>query len=1548
MELPTEPTITYNSYTTKSTVNLKKIIHTADIHMQCRVRHKEYLNVFDNLYSHIRKVKRRHKYKKDELAIIIAGDVFHEVLKPSNDSMQHIRNMFKILSQHGTVIVIAGNHDLSETDLKRMDSITPAVDSIDNVHYFKKSGLYRFGNMVFCVSSLADGKFIKRKDITCDLTEDMKCIALYHGALGGACDDKGFVIPDVPYSEHTSKSSSKYKSKTTRNRSIRDFDGFDLTLLGDIHKYQTLKDDKIVYAGSLIQRNHGESVDNHGIVEWSIKGGKFKHKHIPINNPYGYVTFEVLNGVLTPPIIDLSRFKDGGIYARFAITETSALQLGAVRRELQYAGHNLIDVKIIDRSKTTNGDDGDVDDDDGDTNESDDRDILESLIMDALTSHAMEHRYDEILDLHNQTKDANDKCKIDLTSPGKTICTPLELKFNNLFGYGCGKTHKMSLEEGITSITGRNAHGKTSILLAYLFTIYGHVGNTETKALNIVNSGEEVGWGQVEFEYGNVIYRLKRTSSKDNKSIDPRHCKQTKTLKYKSSDTGKWIASTPSDERELLEKIFGDQQSFIYNNTMSTRFSECDYIKLKASEQAKYLCKQFSLDGFVACVKDVKQLNKTVATNIHKITGKLENCNDMKHDLTKVLDKEIKLYNENYGNGVIETTEELSRSEQGITEAISTIDSTIANKLRELKKCKLSPKIHLSDTGNVNGDDDEGNDCDQSDIAWETCKLLHDAKRKVEMMSKRHQVDIDALNTLELLKTQYRELAENVKDEAMLADDKCITAQECMQIMEDRATLLHLSVKNMCKQCESTSWAITTTSDGSHVAKCEQCNNTKSSISSHKLITKCQTIIDERLVELNKLKSEITKNIENSVHPYPEQQVNDDITVGMIHAQLSLCINQSHIPRLNDSISYPDICEVVKTVELKHSITCDKLKVGQTNIDDMGNKITESLEHITCETLTNMWRNICSADQTQDLNSISKSLKRKPKTTVPEIAERLNRKAELRSELSRINSSAHTHTQIPSELDDDVNIDNIDDRGDIDQRIEQLKSQIRTICIPGQKLSSVDVDIKSIQKTVVKLCHDHVPTMSAKNINSVKLCIDELEKIRAGDIKQFSGRVIKLLPYFIGKLPKTITDRNIFETRLHELHRNQFDEQVKIEHNLHVDTLELEYNDGVKWNNIIQSMITRLKIARINSEISTIESIYRSMREYTNFSIMLCQHNTECEESKAQLESLNKYILLKGQEVVTIRENKQVTTNTTEQQIRKLTDDIQDQQQKIKYEEQYIRWYDLLYACDQYNKVYRVCGQIEVREAINACDQIELELISIRKYHEAEQHNINIDYDVQILTAEKADLDKDLACIRDMKSCADNINAKKKHLRKLDGKIESFDKELTTLDQTKKLYDTYIEIMGRDNIPSTLLERKMKKVERTINNIIKEYTGHTVKAVKNGKGVTFDVINKHTGFRHCYDRLSGYELVVFKVAYKLAINMIGDGCVCNIFWIDEALDCLDESNFNDKLKNFIGCIATKCSRVIITSHKDVSNVTDRNIEVVGDLPKNKELILTIS
>ena len=269
-----------------------KLIHISDTHFPIKLRVSgrldEYQEVIKNTLEEIKRIS-----KENTTICVITGDIMHDKDRLDPDGVLMARRFMislgKICSR---VIVIAGNHDMNEANPKHSaDALEPICFGTLNIKYLKNSGLYRLETreyeIVFVVSSLLDKKFITYEDARkssnkrINEMKEVRYIKVYHGAICGASTGK-YVIE------------KKSSSCSTRFRSLDEFEGYDLVLLGDIHKHQFLDKNKtIAYAGSLIQQNFGETINNHGILVWSFESSQIVAKFIQIYNPYCYIKLDV-------------------------------------------------------------------------------------------------------------------------------------------------------------------------------------------------------------------------------------------------------------------------------------------------------------------------------------------------------------------------------------------------------------------------------------------------------------------------------------------------------------------------------------------------------------------------------------------------------------------------------------------------------------------------------------------------------------------------------------------------------------------------------------------------------------------------------------------------------------------------------------------------------------------------------------------------------------------------------------------------------------------------------------------------------------------------------------------------------------------------------------------------------------------------------------------------------------------------------------------------------------------------------------------------------
>lgn len=254
---------------------IKTIIHVADLHIPNSEDSRPYMEMMKIWLAEM--LKEVKKYDKDEVRIVIAGDIFHNKIKTTNEAKKMFHEVLNYLNAMAKTIVIAGNHDMLENNKDRMDSITPTFDIKDvyqNITYADKTLNYKSGyivddGIIWALYSMHD-KFARPNiDSLSEKYPNHKIIGLFHGDINGAVTEVGRV--------------------TENGIDTNLFEGCDCVLAGHIHKHQEIKKNgiPIVYSGSVFQQNSGENVTGHGFVVWDIEKMKYKLKEVKNN----YKTF---------------------------------------------------------------------------------------------------------------------------------------------------------------------------------------------------------------------------------------------------------------------------------------------------------------------------------------------------------------------------------------------------------------------------------------------------------------------------------------------------------------------------------------------------------------------------------------------------------------------------------------------------------------------------------------------------------------------------------------------------------------------------------------------------------------------------------------------------------------------------------------------------------------------------------------------------------------------------------------------------------------------------------------------------------------------------------------------------------------------------------------------------------------------------------------------------------------------------------------------------------------------------------------------------------
>lgn len=246
----------------------KIVIHCADLHINKLKRHEEYAEQFTKFIERIKEITK--PYKKEEIRIVIAGDLFQSKNSISNELFTFTSLFLRQLEEIATVIIIAGNHDLVVNNTDRTDTMTALFQTADftNCKFLDmmlgyESGCVVDDDIIWAVYSIYDDYLRPNIEEVRQEHPDKKIIGLYHGMVIGSTLPNGYLIDEGADDET--------------------FKGCDCVIAGHIHKYQVIrkKGVEIVYPSSLIQQTFGETVTQHGFEVWNLEDMTHHFEELP-------------------------------------------------------------------------------------------------------------------------------------------------------------------------------------------------------------------------------------------------------------------------------------------------------------------------------------------------------------------------------------------------------------------------------------------------------------------------------------------------------------------------------------------------------------------------------------------------------------------------------------------------------------------------------------------------------------------------------------------------------------------------------------------------------------------------------------------------------------------------------------------------------------------------------------------------------------------------------------------------------------------------------------------------------------------------------------------------------------------------------------------------------------------------------------------------------------------------------------------------------------------------------------------------------------------
>lgn len=575
---------------------IKYIYHLADIHIENEPsRFEEYKKVYD-------KVSKKIQEKKlDECLIVVAGDLIDFNSRITIAGVNMLIYFLEYFSNLCRMIIIAGNHDTNVRDINSIDLLDccSKIKTKNNIYYLKESGLYKLNNIIFSVISVFDKKIIKPSKEVKEIV-----IALYHGFVEDTND---------------------IKHKDKKNLNIKDFEQFDITMLGDTHTKTFLKPN-ISYASSLIQRHVGEPYNNHGLIEWNIetKEGRF----IEIQNEMNiFVKIKVDNGKINEDILS-NLDKNSNIDLTIVNDNSRKEEIDSIINNLKekYNIKNNVKYESILKKKNMELKNGGYIEVFDMTNVNTMTKLFEEYI---LSQNYSDKDRKGIVKIHNNyinlhksiiKKRKNNKIKI------------LNLSFSNILSYGENNIIDFSSykkNENIL-IKGNNGDGKSSLIEILVFALYDRMlyeGVNKRSICNIYKKSYKL---RLELSINDDIYIIeKKGFRKDNKLNELEDSFTHENIIYKNN---KNLHLNKENMKKYIENLIGlTYEEFIFFCCMPKE-THIDFLYLDNTKKKK-------LFMLLMNTEYIEEINKTLKDDYLK--------KKMEHE--KIYNENIEIIN-NYNN----------------------------------------------------------------------------------------------------------------------------------------------------------------------------------------------------------------------------------------------------------------------------------------------------------------------------------------------------------------------------------------------------------------------------------------------------------------------------------------------------------------------------------------------------------------------------------------------------------------------------------------------------------------------------------------------------------------------------------------------------------------------------------------------------------------------------------------------------------------------------------------------------------------------------------
>ena len=194
---------------------------------------------------------------------------------------------------------------------------------------------------------------------------------------------------------------------------------------------------------------------------------------------------------------------------------------------------------------------------------------------------------------------------------------------------------------------------------------------------------------------------------------------------------------------------------------------------------------------------------------------------------------------------------------------------------------------------------------------------------------------------------------------------------------------------------------------------------------------------------------------------------------------------------------------------------------------------------------------------------------------------------------------------------------------------------------------------------------------------------------------------------------------------------------------------------------------------------------------------------------------------------------------------------------------------------------------------------------------------------------------------KELKDAVSKIDSKNKELMEVFKKqttlesqketIEERIKEVKELEDKNKLYEYYLNSLGKDGVSLELIEKAIPMLEGEINNILSQIVEFGMELELEGKNINANLV--YGDQKWSLELCSGMERFISGLAIRIALINVSNLPTPNFLVIDEGFGTLDNENLTS-LYMLFAYLKTQFDFVMIISHIDsMRDVVDTLMEI---------------